>query len=269
MTTNKKGVTLVELLVYMVLAAFLLAPVIMLVQHSSISMARDAGNANLRMSGRELLNLMYDDLRNTGYKLSMTGSTLTVDTAVSYVNTTAFGNYVNSCQNQANGYSTEYGKCPANYDNYMYEASSFIPGNRVESVFYDMLTVCMGRLDNNGAWDGIDTITYKVENGDLTRIKGSDAPMTLARNVMALKFLYSDNLSTWYETFDASNMETKNRVEYIKVVLVLKDDKKLSPVNNQKITVIEGIDTTFTDKALYERHEMVIPIHNNGLFPVT
>jgi type II secretory pathway pseudopilin PulG len=80
---NKKGMTLIELLVYMVLAAMVLAPIIMLVQNSSVSMARDAGRSNLQLSGREILQIMYDDLKNTGFKLSPDGTgDVTVDTSV-------------------------------------------------------------------------------------------------------------------------------------------------------------------------------------------
>jgi hypothetical protein len=71
---NKKGMTLVELAVYMVLAALVLAPVIMLVNNTSISMARDAGRTNLQMSGREIMQIIYDDLKNTGFKIWPNGN---------------------------------------------------------------------------------------------------------------------------------------------------------------------------------------------------
>jgi len=278
-TTNKKGMTLVELLVYMVLAAFLLAPIVMLVQNSSISMARDSVNANLRMSGRELLSLMYNDLKNTGYKLGGGG---TLVEGVSITDLTAFEN---ACKDPAtgnkkpDGTATTYGNCPANYDNYTGDLSSFTiahattmaGGSPVDDPYHDILTVTMSDLSGN-----INRIIYEVDNaGSLIRTitpPTSGAKTTIARNVAALKFLCSDNLKDWKAN---PSGDYKNYVQYIKVVIVLRDPKRLSPVNNQIITVVDNVSDITDNKielhaenqAIYERHEIVIPIPNNGLFP--
>lgn len=246
---NKKGMTLVELLVYMVLAALLLAPVVMLMQNASISMARDASSVSLRMSGRELLNIIYDDLKNTGYKLR---PDFTADTAVSY--------YVD-------------GASPKDY-------SSFMPGSKVGGgKFYDTLTVRVGRLNESGtALSRIDTISYGVDDAGgqkllRRRIKNPDnaGTTTLARNVQALRFLYSENLADWRGDFihtDPVELKSKRNVRYIKVIIVLKDNKRLSPVKPAPAIVLAPGDTLKpTDEALYERREIVVTIPNNGLFP--
>jgi len=46
-------------------------------------MARDAGRVNLQMSGREILQIIYDDLKNTGFKIlpDVVGSEVSVDTS--------------------------------------------------------------------------------------------------------------------------------------------------------------------------------------------
>jgi len=285
--TNKKGMTLVEVLVYIVLAGMLLAPVIMLMQNSSVNMARDASNVNLRMSGRELLNIIYDDLRNTGYKLSP--STFKADTTVSYVNLNDFHlNYVAACTAASHPASIpNYGPCPARLGTGgdaitgKFDVSSFMPANKIGGDFYDKLTVRMGRLNKLGAWDGIDTISYYVDdttaNGGkvLTReikYNGNVKKMTLARNVEALKFRYSDDFVTWYDTFTSSvdDISLKGYIQYIKVIIVTKDPKKLSATKTTTVKLIDGspgLDLVRNDQALYERHEIVIPVPNNGLFP--
>jgi len=305
--TNKKGMTLVEVLVYIVLAGMLLAPVIMLVQNSSVSMARDASNTNLRMSGREILNIIYDDLKNTGYKLNPKLNTFEADTAVSYVNLNDYHQYVAACTASSHPASTSYGPCPPRLGsrlgtgidsviNGKFDISSFMPANKFNGDYYDKLTVRMGRLKADGAWaDTIDTVTYFVDNNkekELKRTiqgKSNKTPnkpdtMTLARNVAALKFRYSEDLVDWYDRFDHSNtthVSTKGYVQYIKVIIVTKDNKKLAPSNPAKpITLINSGDAvtgyytgalplmvTPTDASLYERHEVVVPIPNNGLFP--
>jgi hypothetical protein len=277
---DRKGMTLVEVLVYLVLAGLLLAPVIMLVQSSAVSMARDAGVVSLQISGRELLNFIYDDLRNTGYKLNP--GEFAANDAVSYIDTVKFNAYVADC---AAASPTEvYGPCPVALDVVTgeFDLSSFMPGNNSDGVYYDALTVRIGRLAaETGDWDGIDTITYKVENRELKRtVRGRSShggdTKTLARNVEALKFRYSENLMDWYDAFDRGDkdqLQAKSFVRYVKVIIVTKDPKRLSPVKTVKIALIEpsggdpGLKLERNDLALYERHEVVVPIPNNGLFP--
>jgi prepilin-type N-terminal cleavage/methylation domain-containing protein len=85
---NKKGMTLLELMVYIALAALLLAPVIMLMHNSSLNMARDAKALDLRVSGRDVLNIMYGDIINTGFKIT-NFSTLSTDTLAVYRRTSS------------------------------------------------------------------------------------------------------------------------------------------------------------------------------------
>jgi len=271
--TNKKGMTLVEVLVYIVLAGMLLAPVIMLMQNSSVNMARDASNVNLRMSGRELMNLIYDDLRNTGYKLKNFNA---VD-SVTYIDLAGIAAALSGKTSKADSIAA----LNAFKSAHPLDSSSFMAINN--SKYYDALTVRMGKLSPNGDWLGIDTITYYVNNkSELKRRidgttnkpippKHNPDSITLANNVDALKFLYSDNLIDWdgNPPITTTNPDgiTKDMVQYIKVILVTKDPKKLAASKTTKIKLFDGVDTTFTDQALHERHEIVIPIPNNGLYP--
>ncbi|MDR2591483.1 MAG: prepilin-type N-terminal cleavage/methylation domain-containing protein [Chitinispirillales bacterium] len=277
---RKGGMTLVEVLVYMVLAGFLLAPVIMLVQNTAISMARDAGTVSLRISGLELLNIVYDDLRNTGYKLNPSG--FAASDGVSYIDTVKFKAYVADCASPSP--TKAYGPCPVRLDTITgeFDLSSFMPENKSDGAYYDALTIRKGKLTApTGAWGGVDTVTYKVENKNLKRkIVGYSSPsgnvVTLARNVEALKFRYSENLLDWYDAFDhgdKDHLQAKGYVQYVKMIIVTKDPKKLSPTKTTTIALIEpdgggpGLKLERNDLALYERHEIVVPIPNNGLFP--
>jgi type II secretory pathway pseudopilin PulG len=248
-TNNQKGMTLVEVLVYIVLAAMLLAPVIMLVQNSSVTMARDASNVSMRMTGRELLNTIYDDLKNTGYKLDPADFTAKDEAIIDDA-----------------------------------DESSFLP-EKTDNKFFDKLTVRIGKLDPaSGVWGGVDEISYWVDDKkELKRSKetigGTDPPkvITLARNIAALKFRYSEDMLSWYDTENLiTDIDAKVDVQFIKVIIVQKDDKKLAVTNPAPaITLIDNWKSTDKlifapakgDLALYERHEAVIPIPNNGLFP--
>jgi Tfp pilus assembly protein PilW len=284
---NQKGMTLVELLVYIVLAGFLLAPVIMLMQNSSVNMARDASNVTLRMTGRELVSILFDDLRNTGYKVDP--DDFTADTAgSSYVDMATFhADVAGKCAPTATPAppagcrdSVFYGGTPATRFPTKFDISSFRPGQGGASGrLYDTLTVRMGKLSPAGTWDGIDTVTYYVQADSALVRKASGITGTstksLARNIAALRFQFSDDLDVWYE-FDnynhsapsATHINNKSVTRYIKAILVHKDSKKLAASKSQTITVVPGATITDnTTQHLYERHEIVIPIPNNGLFP--
>jgi len=275
---NKKGMTLLELLVYMALAALLLAPVIMLMNDSSKNMARDASKTDLNISGRDLLNIIYDDLRNTGYKLNNLTNFTVTDAATYYFDSLA-------CSD------------PICVDGFLHDSSSFRSYNGPNTdpeKYYDRLDIIKGVLNSSNDWVGIDTVRYYVSDSGATGTKrltrevievrvsgGITRPpaKVLARNVVALQFQYSDNLIDWYDDYvydsdvltadpPIGGMYDKLLVKYIKVIIVLEDKKRLSPVDNQKIVVIPpDLDFPAVNQYLYERHEIVVPIPNNGCYP--
>jgi len=232
---------------------------------------------SLRMNGREILNIIYDDLKNTGFKLK---PNFTFEWEAVYVTPEAFEAWGKSCPENP---PLSQSDCPARLDASIgkVDISSFRLRINKTDVNYDTLTVRMGKL---GAGTDekllIDTITYYVDVDNdkmklIRKIEGISASSalekTLAINVAALKFLYSDNLVDWYDKFEPDNDKeekiAKGNAKYIKVIMVTKDPKKLSPTKDTYFTLITPKDFHKDDGALYERHEIVIPIPNNGLFP--
>lgn len=355
---NRKGMTLVELLVYMMLAALVLTPVIMLVNNSSVNMARDAGRTNLQLSGREILQIMYDDLKNTGYKIhpAVTGGYFNDDTTASnFSDTTARIRYNvwSDTSPNTNGLRTDNsmmtptkclikiedadppnckdtscnGSCCCN--SIIKDSSSFYTSNyylfttlgtttsmsvttdgsptgsygsfdTATIKRYDTLGVRMGKLNKDGLWEGDAAykISYKVQdtiNFNLVRTvispSGNKQVTVLAKNVAALKFRFSDNLKDWYDYFNAKQKKVhllkRREMQYIKVILVLRDPKKLAATNpappctlivagdgvpgyskiTKDSTMTPELKITPTDQSLYERYEIVVPIPNNGLYP--
>jgi len=262
----KRGMTLLELVVYIALAALLLAPVVMLMHSSSLNMARDAKSLELRVSGRDVLNIMYGDMRNAGFKMN---------------------NFINFTTHPIAVYGGG-------------DSSSF--RHRLGGAF-DTLDTRRGVLDNNGNWNFLEEVRYNVrENSTLVReiISRTDAGDTLvppvpsevrilAYNVEALKFEFSENLQFWQDgpvtlpawrndlnftaagvvpsNNTAATFDRKARVKYIKVTLVLKDNNQLSPVVNKNPDVIAGHTLPASGSAMREIHSIVIPVPNNGLFP--
>jgi prepilin-type N-terminal cleavage/methylation domain-containing protein len=280
---NKKGMTLIELLVYMAIAALLLAPVIMLMQNSSVNMARDAVTTDLRISGRDILNIMYEDIRNTGFKLI--DATGTVDTVATFI-------VINPNPSATPHVITD-------------DPSSFRPGDAGSDGAFDALTIRKGRLHHTtGGWEGYDTVMYYVSGDTLKRTSAKftgnsgsyDTPpsqtQNIATNVEALQFQYSADLSDWNDApapvpsnppppapqLPPSSANRKD-VKYIKISVITKDDKKLAPTNappqfwqdyNSRPNYATHYLTYLPNdqhKYLRELSEIVVPIPNNGLFP--
>ena len=237
---NRKGMTLLELIVYIALGAFLLAPVIILVQRSSFFVAKDSVVSSLRHTGKDIVQIMLDDLKNTGYKTEITDNS---------------GSITIEIREQVSVSTTD--------------SSSFIFSNGTTGP-YDELTVIMGRQDNNMAWDGIDTITYLVENNNLLRIlndgTGPDT-LTIAFDIDALQFQFSEDLDTWHNSF--ADDDLKKDIRYIRAHVLIRNDRTLANRNQQTYEIADltgGNALVFSDNRVRELYQITIPIPNNGVF---
>jgi hypothetical protein len=271
---NKKGMTLVELLVYIALAALLLAPIIFLINNSSVNMTRDAAGTELRISGRDLLNIIYDDLKNTGFKLKP--EDLSVVDSITYTT-----------------YNTETPPVPLVVDK-----SSIKPEAGVNDAF-DKLTIRSGKLAGN-AWGGWEEITYEVtgvvsnrgklkrtittyDPDNVTVVSAKSGTTELAQNVIALQFEYAPDLDMdaydWRDNPSATAtinigappiaVPQREAVKYIRVNIVLEHENKIAAntKNTPEILHVGNYTVPAGGQVLRERYEMVIPIPNNGLFP--
>lgn len=238
---NKKGLTILELIVYIALAAFLIAPVIFLVHKSSINMARDNSSTVLRSVGTDVLNILYDDLKNTGFKVMVT-------------NTSPFEIMVD---NEA----------------FYSDSSSFIPEDGQNSSLYDKITIIKGVIDEDDIYQILrDTIEYYVDDQILWRRIRGNSPSTqkVAFDVEALQFQYSTDLSNWHDSPEASAgaSTSRKKIKFVRVYLVLNDQKQLSP-DAQSAPQVQIANATLNESngTIREIHQTTVPIPNNGLFP--
>lgn len=260
---NEKGMTLLELVVYMFLAALIMAPIVMLMQNSSKTMAHDATTTDMRMTGQDVLNIMYNDLKNTGFKLNTCPDSNLMPVAAARMNPTA-------------------------------GRESFTPTlGTGANIAFDRIQARVGRLNPDGIWCGVETITYSVNTADTTNrllirnatgytantcnpgncppITPAPGNQTIAQNIVALKFEYSADQVVWRNAPDTVTAGARRRdMEFVRVTIVLRDNKRLSPTRPAlpiKVTNNYTLTPTANDQRLYERHSIVIPIPNNGLEP--
>lgn len=162
---NQKGVTLVELLIYLVL--FAIVSLLLGRQFNSLIKNYSTGKQIMRQQtdARDILGLMAREVRNTGLKIFFRSS------AGSLIKDTASGTFISSS-----------------------DPSSFNHSESKNSTFGDTLTLLMARLSATGDSAGVDTITYYLENTNLKRIVKSKGAGTIssimATNVLALQFQY-------------------------------------------------------------------------------
>ncbi|MDR0305687.1 MAG: PilW family protein [Chitinispirillales bacterium] len=242
---NKKGMTLLELLVYLALAALLLAPVVMLIHNSSLNMARDTKKTDMHISGRDILNIMYDDLKNTGFKII--DINIGVENAVMIAPALAAPNT---------------------------DISSFIAGNCLSGCAHDSITIIRGVLSNIGAWNGYNRVAYSVDadrqlirTASFMTVAGDalDTTLVIARNIEALQFRYSADLVNWV---DEPAVLAKGNVKFIKIFLVLQDNSRAGAVKNPpSFTIADHTVPAAGAPVLRERYEIVVPVPNNGLVP--
>lgn len=227
---NKKGMTLLELIVYIILASFLLAPVIFLVQRSSMDMARDNSSSILRSQGKDILNIIYDDFKNTGYKAQFDTSTgsFSIVSEVFYTSS---------------------------------DSSSF---RHINGDPYDEIIIRKGVLDEDGEFTGIDTIRYNVDSEKILwrHDLSSGDSQKVAFDVEALQFQYADSYFSWVNNPTSSQ---KKLMKHIKVFLLLSDEKQLSVTGSESFEMAD-VTITYSDQSLRELYQVMIPIPNNGLF---
>jgi type II secretory pathway component PulJ len=161
---NQKGVTLIELLIYLVL--FAIVSLLLGKQFNSLFKNYNTGKQIVQQQtdARDILGLMAREVRNTGLKIFFRSS------GSSLIKDTASGTFISAS-----------------------DLSSFNHSESQSSTYGDTLTILMARLSATGDSAGVDTITYYLENTNLKRTlksTGTGSTSIIAKNVLALQFQY-------------------------------------------------------------------------------
>jgi hypothetical protein len=153
---NRKGVTLIELLVYVVLFAIISVLIGTQMKHMVKGFASGRRISRMQSDSRDVLSMLSREIKNTGLK--------------TYLTNAAGGGLQKTTVSKA----------------YLTDSSSFIakqgnPG--------DTLIIYKALFDNAGALSGVDTIEYFLNGTTLMR-KKSGAVLNIVENVYALQFQY-------------------------------------------------------------------------------
>ena len=152
---NAKGLTLVELMVYIVLAAVIVALLSIPLKKVFNSSRSESRESELQSSARDAITIMSRELRNTGFKRHV------MDASGSFNAAIIPGTFVST------------------------DSSSFVLKQGDPS---DTLTFYKGSLDASGySTESADTITYYISDNTLKRKTGG-TEIDLAKDVYALQF---------------------------------------------------------------------------------
>lgn len=162
---NRKGVTITELLIY--ISLFAIISLFIGRQFKTLTNNYSTGKriARQQTDTRDILGLMVRELRNTGLKVYMTGtSTLTKNIAPNILISAT-------------------------------DSSSFIHTEQSNGTYNDAITIKKIRLSNTGTLEYSDKIDYYVSGTTLRRaLKTNEVPDTtnsiVAENVYGLQFKY-------------------------------------------------------------------------------
>jgi hypothetical protein len=157
---NSKGVTLVELLMYVVLVVIVMALVAKPLQKMLKKSTSESQQSSLQSSSRDVISMMSREIRNTGFKR--------------YIFSPG-GTYTSAVIN--NSFLTA-------------DSSSFILRPSRGSDFSDTLTIYKATVDNTTGFStgGVDSIKYYLKSDTLKRKLGT-TEISLASNVIALQFM--------------------------------------------------------------------------------
>ncbi len=163
---NKKGVTIIELLIY--IALFAIISLLVGRQFNSLINNYSSGKriTSQQTDTRDILGLMVREIRNTGLKVYFTGgASLTKNVKDKIIVTIGT------------------------------DSSSFMHGNQKSGTYNDTLRFLKIRLDNSSNYKYTDTIRYYVTGTTLWReLRTTETPnytnSVVAENVYALQFRY-------------------------------------------------------------------------------
>lgn len=274
---NKKGYTLVELMIYMVLGLLVVGYSMNAMKQISTNYVRGREVTKLQQNGRDAINLMARDLVNTGFKYYIKKDTLP--------NPTSGGNYVSYQTLPDPSIDSDdtvflYGSYTGTY----VDPAGSVPADSAASFYcgqgnpYDTIEVFRSRLIRTDLVNSVERTRYNVQNDTLFRITqtctnkalnasgdidwGADEKIAVVANVKALQFQYSRDGLNWVH--NPASSKTRDEMKYIKIELVMSSDRTDEIVSTQPIAVGD-ITVTPDGSHIYRSYEQVVAILNNGV----
>ena len=270
---NNRGVTLAELMVYLVVATLVIGYSLRAMQDMSVYYVKARQVTKMQSSGRDAISALARTIGNTGFKYYLKKDTVNSSGNDSVIYTFHPTPTSSDSLFLFASYTSSYidGSSPLPNDS----AASFIESQgatsdtleifRLQPLTADSI-VAVERIkffiDNDTLWHVSQKCTnYSLAGGNIDW----QTPDTLAiiDNAKALQFQYSTNGINWID--DPTSAVIRNNMKYVKIDLLVISARP-SGVNLPDDTISIGNISVIKDKKYYYRnYEMVVPIFNNGI----
>lgn len=246
---NSRGYTLVELIIYSLVALIVIGFSLSLIRTTSRSYTRDRRKSRMQTEGRNAILMMSREIVNTGFKKYLKFDP-GVDTTLITVSNTTTGDLAAPVPAQP------------------------VPGDGESSFMYypgipgDTLEIFRATLKANGQFDTTQRITYSRSGNTLERkLREHDGtnwiaePTTeLANNVEALQFQFSTDKTTWTNSITG----IKKDIKAIKIFLLIRTNKEVD-LKVQKTYHLGNTTIVPTgDRHLRRLYIEIVEVVNNG-----
>ncbi|ERP39081.1 hypothetical protein [Chitinivibrio alkaliphilus] len=266
-TGNCRGVTLVELIVYMVVSIFVITFSLELITSLLTNMEQERRVVDIQHDGSDIINMLLRDVGSMGFKYYLGTS-----------NGTDFVRYrIPGTWTGADVYETAPDPLPAD------SAASFFVEKAVGGDVLDSLTFFRGLMETSlePADQPAERVSYFVNGGKLKRVLTSfvdgsyDAAqgdtVVIHDNTVGLVFTFSPDYERWY----ADPSGQRDEIRYMRISLLIRSTREGSVQTNRDFILaraadLEDLDTDMvysveSDRHLYRKYEATVEVPSNGI----
>ncbi len=247
--TNNRGLTLTELLIYMVLSGIVIAYGASMITHSSKVYVRQREVSKLQSGGRNTMAILARDIMNTGFK--------------TYLDTNGV---VRTLGGTWTGASIDASKPSDSAASFLFSAG--------ENSFYDTLEIFKAEMVKGDSLEGVYRVKYLVDNNEvLLRISGlydsSSASwggwdtLQIATQIEALQYQFSIDGIDWLD----DPIGVRDQIKTITVSFLSKTDREVAKFVDDTFN-LGDISISLTDSSglnLRRLYQETVEVMNNGV----
>lgn len=241
---NKKGYTLVELMIYMFSATIVVFFTFSLMRTTSITYTKERKKSSMQTDGKNAISIMGREIMNTGFKSYFVKS----DSGLTYKKMPM----ITLGENGGKGADRD-------------ASLSYLNGNP-----YDLLMFYKGEVSLSGEFSAITRVTYSVSDSTLNRSLstldtaslswGTEQTYAIASNIEALQFEFSTDHINWSNSIDHKAHEVKA----IKIHLLIRTNQKVD-IKTDKTYTLGSLEITRSDNYLRRVYTKTVEVVNNGI----
>lgn len=258
---NNKGYTLLELMMYMLVAVMVIGFAFQMIGRTQKQYGQQRSMSKLQGEGRNAIYILAADIQNCGFKNYLREGPANVYTLTRIAGVTTAEDHNPPASEVSPGDG---------------DASFYAFNNSTES---DSILFFKGSIDINGVFEKVVRIKYVVKNnGDLIRYEWENPETTnptnvtwnalptvdsiiVAENIESLQFEYSADKVTWVQNPTGN----KDQIQAIRISMLIRTNRTVAQPAATTTHTVGGETITVTGNYLRRLYTETIEVVNNGL----